>query len=189
MTTLPSRAGSVAGYPDHSVTTQLPLRHGGVVVESRIQARGLYLPPPLRLPPDAPSPFAWARRFGDRVHISGHGPQAPDGNPAGPFGRVGIEVSPDEARQAARLALLAVLGSLKREIGDLGRVAAWLRLEGFVLTAAGFDRATTVVTAASELLVDLFGPETGRHARTAVGVTATPLNSPVVIAAEVALRA
>lgn len=186
MSTLPSRISSVA---DRSITTQLPLRHGGVVVESRIQARRLYLPQPPRLPADVPAPFSWARRFGDRVYVSGHSPQAPDGNPIGPYGRVGIEVSPDQARQAARLALLGVIGSLKREIGDLGRVAAWLRIEGFVLTTAGFDRATTVVAAASELLVDLFGPEIGRHARTAIGVAATPLNSPVVIAAEVALRA
>lgn len=158
-------------------------------IEDRIAARGLYLPAPIRMPAETAMPFAWARRHRDRVYVSGHGPQAPDGSAAGPFGRVGIEVSPDEARHAARLAMLAVLGTLKRELGDLGRIAAWLRIESFVLSAPGFDRTTGIVGAASELVLDLFGPDIGRHARTAVGVVATPLNSPVVIAAEVALHA
>ncbi len=125
---------------------------------------------------------------GDRVFISGHGPQAPDGAVIGPFGRVGAEVSPEEAAEAARLAALAAIASLRRAIGSLDRVAAWLRVEGYVLAAPGFERTTNVVNGASRLIVEAFGEEVGRHARTAMGVAATPLSCPVVIAAEVALR-
>ncbi|MEI9964902.1 MAG: RidA family protein [Caulobacteraceae bacterium] len=122
------------------------------------------------------------------MFISGHGPQAPDGAVIGPFGRVGAEVSPEEAAEAARLAALAAIASLRRAIGSLDRVAAWLRVEGYVLAAPGFERTTNVVNGASRLIVEAFGEEVGRHARTAMGVAATPLSCPVVIAAEVALR-
>lgn len=83
---------------------------------------------------------------------------------------------------------MGAIASLKRAIGSLDRVAAWLRVDGFVLTAPGFDRTTDVINAASRLIISAFGDEIGRHARTAMGVAATPLSCPVVIAAEVALR-
>jgi enamine deaminase RidA (YjgF/YER057c/UK114 family) len=132
--------------------------------------------------------FAWARVFTDRVYVSGHGPQAADGTVIGPFGRVGVEVTPEQAAEAARFATLAVLGSVKRAIGDLDRIAAWLRIDGFVLVVPGFDRTTNVVNGCSRLVAELFGDEVARHARTAIGVAATPLSCPVVIAAELALK-
>jgi hypothetical protein len=92
-----------------------------------------------------------------------------------------------EPRRELRL-LRRDLGSLKRAIGDLDRIAAWLRIEGFILAAPGFDRTTNVLNGCSELLLDLFGPEVGEHARFAMGVAATPLSCPVVVAGEVALR-
>ncbi len=94
----------------------------------------------------------------------------------------------EEAVQAARLATLSILGSIKREIGDFNRIAAWLKVDGFVLVAPGFDRTTTVVNGCSALLTDLFGADVGRHARTAMGVASTPLRCPVVIAAELVMR-
>jgi enamine deaminase RidA (YjgF/YER057c/UK114 family) len=159
-----------------------------MTIEARLAVMGLYLPEPAKVPPEVVLDFAWARVHGDRVHVSGHGPQAPDGQVIGPFGRVGAEVSAEEAAQAARLATLSVLGSVKRAIGDLDRVTAWLRVDGYVLVAPGFDRTTNVVNGCSGLLVELFGPEVGGHARTAMGVAATPLSCPVVIAAELAFR-
>jgi enamine deaminase RidA (YjgF/YER057c/UK114 family) len=157
-------------------------------IEQRIAALGLYLPEPAKVPPNVVIDFAWARVLGDRVYVSGHGPQAADGTVVGPFGRVGLEVTPEQAAEAARLATLAVLGSVKRAIGALDRVAAWLRIDGFVLVAPGFDRTTNVVNGCSRLVVELFGEDIGRHARTAMGVSATPLSCPVVIAAELALK-
>lgn len=157
-------------------------------IENRIAALGFELPDPARLPPGVAIDFAWARVHEDRAFLSGHGPQALDGTIIGPFGRVGAEVRPEEAERAAGLAALAAIASLKRAIGSLERVAAWLRVDGYVLAAPGFDRTTNIVNGASRVIVDLFGEAIGRHARTAIGVAATPLSCPVVIAAEIALK-
>lgn len=157
-------------------------------VEERMQALGLHVPAAAKVPPQLSTAFHWARVYGDRVFLSGHGAQERDGSLAGPFGHVGKDVTAEQATSSARLAMLSVLGSLKRAIGDLGLVAAWLRVDGFVLAAPGFDGTTNVIDGASELLIDVFGPEVAAHARTATGVAATPLSYPVVIAAEVAVR-
>jgi len=158
-----------------------------MIIEDRLREMGVHLPSEGKVPPRVVIDFAWARVHNDRVYISGHGPQAPDGAIVGPFGHVGTEVSPEEAAEAAKLAALSAIASLKRAIGSLDRVAAWLRLDGFVLSAPGFDRTTNVVNGASRLIIEAFGEDIGRHARTAMGVAATPLSCPVVIAAEVAL--
>ncbi len=158
-------------------------------IEDRIAELGLYLPEPAKAPPGVIIDFAWARAHGDRVFISGHAAQAPDGALNGPFGRVGMEVTPEQATEAGRLAALAAIASLRRSIGSLDRVAAWLRVDGYVLADPGFKGTTNVINGASRLIVELFGEEIGRHARTAMGVAATPLSCTVVIAAEVALRA
>jgi enamine deaminase RidA (YjgF/YER057c/UK114 family) len=157
-------------------------------IESRIEQMGFYLPAQAKAPQGVIIDFAWTRVYGDRVFISGHGPQAPDGAIVGPFGPVGTEVSLEQATESAKLAALSAIASLKRAVDSLDRVAAWLRVEGFVLTAPGFDRTTNVVNGASRLIIEAFGEDIGRHARTAMGVAATPLSCPVVIAAEVALR-
>lgn len=158
------------------------------VIEDRIRSMGLYLPEPAKVPANVVIDFAWARIFDNRVYVSGHGPQAPDGSIVGPFGPVGADVTPEQAADAARLATLSVLASVKRAIGDLDRITAWLRIDGFVLTAPGFDRTTNVVNGCSRLLSELFGPDIANHARTAMGVAATPLSCPVVIAAELAFE-
>jgi enamine deaminase RidA (YjgF/YER057c/UK114 family) len=157
-------------------------------IDARLDELKYCLPAPAQVPPGVVIDFAWARVHGDRVSLSGHGPQSPDGTVIGPFGRVGAEVSSEQAAEAARLAALSAIASLKRAIGSLDRVAAWVRVDGFVLTAPGFERTTNVINGASRLIVDVFGDEIGRHARTAMGVAATPLSCSVVIAAEVALR-
>ena len=157
-------------------------------VEAKLQALGLALPAPVKVPPGVNVPFCWVRAYGDRVHVSGHGPLAADGSVVGPFGRVGADVSAEQAFEAARSATLAVLASLKRELGDLDRVCAWLTISGMVNVAPGFVQTTNVINACSELILELYGPDVGRHARTAIGMAQLPLNLPVVIAAEVAIR-
>lgn len=156
--------------------------------EERLAALGLTLPPPVAVPPNVTINFAWARRHGDRVVLSGHGPQAADGSIAPPFGPVGGTVTADEAYRAARLATLGLLATLRRTIGSLDHVAAWLSASGYVAVAPGFTATTNVLNGCSDLLVEVFGPDIGAHARTAIGVAALPVNCPVVIAAEVALR-
>jgi enamine deaminase RidA (YjgF/YER057c/UK114 family) len=157
-------------------------------IERRLEELGLVLPEPTKLPPGVEVPFAWVRLHGDRAYVSGHGPLNRDGSPAGPFGRVGAEVSAEQGYTAAQLATLSVFSSLKRTLGDLDRIAAWLVISGMVNVAPGFTQTTNVINGSSELVLNVFGSEVGRHARTAIGMAQLPLNLPVVIAAEVAVR-
>src|SRR5579871_4412474 len=139
-------------------------------IESRIAALGLVLPEPIRLPPDVNLPFAWVHVRGTRAFISGHGPLNRDGSVAPPFGKVPDEVSVEAAYQAARLTCLSILSSLKRELGDLDRVTAWLAVRGFVNANPGFTRTPQVINGFSDLILQLYGPEVGQHARSAIGV-------------------
>ena len=154
-------------------------------VEAKLQEMGLSLPEPMRLPPGAELPFAWVRVRGNRAYVSGHGPLNPDGSLCGPFGKVGAEVSPEEGYEAARGCALSILASLKRELGDLDRIAAWLVVHGFVNGAPDFGGTAGVVNGFSDLILTLYGPDAGSHARTAPGVATLPLNHAVFVAAEV----
>lgn len=152
------------------------------LVESRLDKLGLILPPALNL--EASFPFRTGLVRGNRVLISGHGPQAADGTFAAPLGRVGAELTPEQGYQAARLVALSILGTLKRTIGELDRVTAWTRVFGMVNSAPGFMAQPAVINGFSDLVLELFGPEIGAHARSAVGMI-LPFNIPVEIEAEV----
>jgi enamine deaminase RidA (YjgF/YER057c/UK114 family) len=154
-------------------------------IEARLQEMGLVLPESMKAPAGVKLPFANVRVRGNRAYIAGHGPLMPDGSLARPLGKVGAEVSEQEAYQSARLVTLAILASLKRELGDLDRVTAWLRIFGMVNTAPGFNRQPAVINGFSDLILDLYGPEVGQHARSAVGMAALPFDIPVEIEAEV----
>ena len=91
----------------------------------------------------------------------------------------------DEGYQAARIVALSILSSLKRTLGDLDRVTAWLRVFGMVNSAPGFDRQPAVINGFSDLILELYGPEVGQHARSAVGMAELPFGIPVEIEAEV----
>jgi enamine deaminase RidA (YjgF/YER057c/UK114 family) len=158
-------------------------------IEQALTDLCLELPAPLRMPPGVELGFPWVRVIGDRAYISGHGPLEPDGSLAKPFGKVGVEVTEAEAYQAARLTALAVLSSLRSELGDLDRVRAWVRVFGMVNTAPGFTRMPAVINGFSDLIVQLWGPERGAHARSAVGLAELPFGLPVELEAEVLLRA
>jgi enamine deaminase RidA (YjgF/YER057c/UK114 family) len=154
-------------------------------VERRLVELGLALPASVALPQEVEIPFAWVRVSGNRAFVSGHGALAVDGSPAGPFGKVPSEVTLQEAQDSARLATLAILASLKAVLGDLDCVSAWLMVNGYVNAEPGYPQTTAVMNPCSELIVDLYGSDTGNHARTAIGVATVPLNLPVVISAEV----
>ncbi|MCY4061223.1 MAG: RidA family protein [Chloroflexi bacterium] len=156
-------------------------------IERRLAEMGLELPPPVKAPPDVVLPFSFVRIHGGIAYISGHGPQEADGSVAGPFGAVGSEVTVEQGYEAARAVALSMLGSLKRELGDLDRVSAWLRLHGMVNCAPDFARQPAVINGCSDLLLALYGPDRGAHARSAVGMSALPFNMAVEIEAMAAI--
>jgi enamine deaminase RidA (YjgF/YER057c/UK114 family) len=160
-----------------------------MTIEDRLRALGLGLPAPTRAPSGVALPFAWVRVVGNRAVISGHGPTNPDGTLAPPFGKVGAAVTAEQAQYAARLTALAILASLKRELGDLERVERWVRVFGMVNVAPGFDRQPAVINGFSDLILELYGPDRGQHARSAVGMAELPFGMPVEIEAEVLVRA
>jgi enamine deaminase RidA (YjgF/YER057c/UK114 family) len=114
---------------------------------------------------------------GDLVHVSGHGPVAPDGLVKG---KVGSALTIDEGRRAARLTGLSLLATLQAELGSLDRVDRIVKVLGMVNCAPGFDQIPTVIDGCSDLLVEVFG-DRGRHARSAVGLAELPFGIAVEI--------
>ena len=95
-------------------------------------------------------------------------------------GKVGKEVSEEDAYAAARLAALNCVSELHHVLGDLGRVREIVKVTGYVASAPGFGQQPRVVNGASELFQELWG-ENGRHARAAIGVAELPFDGPVEI--------
>lgn len=151
--------------------------------EERLHALGLRLPT-LSTPRGA---YVRARRAGSLLFVAGHGP-APDDEGRRPTGRVGAELTVEQGYDAARRAGLGILATLAAELGDLSRVAAVVRVLGFVNVAPGFSATPPVIDGCSDLLVAVFGEEIGRHARSAVGVAVLPYDLPVECEAIVAVR-
>jgi enamine deaminase RidA (YjgF/YER057c/UK114 family) len=156
-------------------------------IEARLAELGLTLPPPVRPPSGVVLPFRLVRTLGNRAVISGHGPQAADGSIAGPFGKVGRELTVEQGYAAARLSALSMLGSLRHELGDLDRITNWLRVFGMVNSAPGFNRQPAVINGFSDLILQLWGDAAGAHARSAVGMVELPFDIPVEVEAEVVI--
>ena len=158
------------------------------IIEQKLAALGLQLPGPIQLPPGVKFPFQFVRIAGTRAFVSGHGPQNLDGTIAAPLGKVGRELTVEQGYQQARTVALTVLGSLQRALGDLDRVRQWNRVFGMVNSAPGFNRQPLVINGFSDLVLELWGPEAGAHARSAVGMAELPFDIPVEIEAEVDLK-
>lgn len=148
---------------------------------------GLELPPAVKAPPGVALPFRFVRVLGNRALVSGHSPQAADGSIAGPFGKLGRELTVQQGYTAARLTALSVLGSLSRALGDMDRVTNWVRVFGMVNSAPGFVSQPAVINGFSDLILQLWGDEAGAHARSAVGMAELPFGIPVEVEAEVAI--
>jgi enamine deaminase RidA (YjgF/YER057c/UK114 family) len=118
------------------------------------------------------------------VYVSGHGPL--DGDTI-VTGKVGADLTLEQARDAARLTGLSILATLQDELGDLDRIARIVRVFGMVNVAAGFDQTPAVVNGCSDLLVEVFG-DAGRHARSAVGMAELPFGIAVEIELTARLR-
>ncbi len=131
--------------------------------------------------PEMPAPIAnYVRtvRSGNLVFLSGHGPLKPEGGYV--TGKVGKDLTLEQGYEAARLTAIALLSSLKGEIGDLERVERVVRVFGMVNTTADFVDHSKVINGASDLLVEVFG-ERGKHVRAAVGMVSLPIGLAVEI--------
>ncbi|NDL60436.1 RidA family protein [Phytoactinopolyspora mesophila] len=102
-------------------------------------------------------------------------------------GKVGAEVSPEEAHECAQQCALNALAAVRAEAGELSAITRVVKVVGFVASAAGFTAQPQVINGASELLGKVFG-DAGQHARSAVGVAVLPLDAPVEIEMIVEVR-
>lgn len=133
----------------------------------------------LELPPVAAPVAAYvpAVRSGNHVYTSGQLPMV-DGKLAA-VGKVGAEITPEQAKEMARRCALNALAAIDSVVG-LDSIVKVVKVVGFVASAEGFTGQPVVINGASELLGDVFG-EAGQHARSAVGVAELPLGAPVEI--------
>ncbi|MEU8921131.1 RidA family protein [Kitasatospora sp. NPDC048545] len=151
------------------------------VVESKLAELGLTLPP-VAAPVAAYVP---ALQSGEFVFTSGQLPVVGGKLPS--TGKVGAEVSPEEAKELAQTCALNALAAVKSVIGDLDRIERVVKVVGFVASAPDFTGQPGVVNGASELLGKVLGPA-GVHARSAVGVAVLPLDAPVEVELQVRVK-
>ena len=152
-------------------------------ISERLAELGLTLPQPFAAPPGLEFRFDLVRISGGLGYVSGHIPA--DGSEVLITGRVGDGLTLEQGQEAARLTTLSILASLERELGDLDRVAGWVKALGLVQCGAGFDKPPAVINGFTDLVLDIWGEPAGRHARSAIGAAQLPFDVPVEIEAVV----
>ena len=143
-------------------------------IEERLDELGIDLP-------EVSAPVANyvnAVHSGNLLFLAGKGPRKPDGSYI--TGRVGDELTLEEAQEAARLTAINQLAVLKTELGDLNRVKRIVKVNGMVNSPPGFGNQPEVINGFSDLMVEVFGVR-GKHARAAVGMSSLPRNIAVEI--------
>lgn len=143
-------------------------------VEGRLKELGIKLVIPN--PPTAN--YLKAKRTGNLIYLSGHGPDKPDGSQV--IGKLGSDLSLEQGKEAARFTGISLLSSLKAEIGDLNKVKSVVKALGMVNADPSFTNHSQVINGFSDLMVEVFG-EKGKHARSAVGMSSLPSNIAVEI--------
>jgi enamine deaminase RidA (YjgF/YER057c/UK114 family) len=141
---------------------------------------GIELPPPF---PPAGNYLACVID-GGLVHVGGHGPIAGDNVVRG---KVGTDLTLEQAQQAARMTGLSILATLNAQLRELDRIERIVKVFGMVNCASGFNQTPAVINGCSDLLVEVFG-EAGRHTRSAVGMGELPFDIAVEIELTARLR-
>lgn len=145
--------------------------------ESRIVELKLELPP-------APKPGGVYKPvvvIGNLAYVSGHGPLKPDGTTI--KGRVGSDLTLEEGKAAARQVGLAILATVRQELGSLNRIKRLIKTLGMVNSAPEFYQHPAVINGYSELMAEVFGADSGIGARSAVGMGPLPGNIAVEVEA------
>ena len=150
-------------------------------IKEKIESLGLTLPV-AALPVAAYVP---AVRTGDLVFVAGQLPLV-DGKIV-KEGKVGKEVTPEEAKEMAQVCALNALAAIAL-VADIDQIERIIRVGGFVNSIPGFFAISPIINGASELFIKLFGEVNGKHARTAIGVAELPLNAPVEVEVLVEIR-
>ena len=143
-------------------------------IEDRLSRLGYTLPDP----PEPAGNYLPASRSGNQLWLAGVGSRTADGSRIS--GKLGSDLSLEEGYLAARWCALNLLSRMKAELGDLNRVARFVKVVGFINSAPGFEGQAAVLDGASDLFVELFG-DAGRHARSAPGMAALPGNIAVIV--------
>jgi enamine deaminase RidA (YjgF/YER057c/UK114 family) len=153
---------------------------GAMTIADRLAFLGIELPPPF------PPAGNYLARLIDEglVYVGGHGPIVGDQMIRG---KVGVDLTLEQGREAARITALSILATLQAELGDLGRIQRIIKVFGMVNVAPGFDLTPAVIDACSDLLIEIFG-DAGRHTRSAVGLAELPFGIPVEIELVARLR-
>lgn len=152
--------------------------------EEKLKAMGIELPTPKPVDTDAWN-LVLCRQVGNLVYVSGEGPEFPDGTWIS--GRLGEDITIEEAQEAARVCAINLMASLKSHIGSLDRVKQIVKLLCMVNSTPDFHDQPKVANGCSDLLVEVFG-EAGRHARSAVGVASFYMNIPIEVEMIVELK-
>jgi enamine deaminase RidA (YjgF/YER057c/UK114 family) len=152
-----------------------------MTIAARLQSLGIALPP-VAVPAAAYVPFV---RTGNLVFVSGHIARR-DGKPW--VGQLGLTMGTEEGQTAARAIAIDLLGTLQAAAGDLDRVARIVKVMSLVNSTPTFTEQHLVTNGCSQLLVDVFGPEVGAHARSAFGVAQIPMGACVEIELVAELR-
>lgn len=143
--------------------------------EARLEAIGLSLPPA----PEAVANYVGLVRVGELAFVSGHGPI--ENGELVYRGKLGRDMETETGQEAARLVTLNMLATLKADLGELDRVERVVKLLVMVNSAPDYTEQPLVANGASDLLVEIFGEERGKHGRSAVGMGALPYGISVEI--------
>lgn len=138
-----------------------------MTIEARLKELHIELPPV----PKPAGTYVHAVRTGNLLFLAGKGPFSPDGSV--PTGKVGRDVSTEEAHRHARSVGLTLISVMKETLGNLDRVSRIVKVLGMVNAMPEFGEQPKVINGCSDLFVEVFG-EKGRHARSAVGMGSLP---------------
>jgi enamine deaminase RidA (YjgF/YER057c/UK114 family) len=150
-------------------------------IADRLAELGLELPEAFAPPPGVEFPFDLVKVSGGLGYVSGHLPA--DGSEVLVTGRVGDDLDLERGYEAARLVGLSIFASLEQELGDLDRVSGWVKALGLVQCGGGFDRPPAVINGFTDLVLEVWGEPSGRHARSAIGAAELPFEMSVEVEA------
>ena len=154
-------------------------------IEAKLKAMGYTLPEPFTFPKKNRRGCV---RVGSILYVSGHGLDLPPLPGVRQTGKFGVDITEDEGYATARAVALTMLASIRQEIGDLDKVKQVVRLFGMCNVTPDYARMPQIIDGASDLFFELYGPEAGCHARSAVGMAALPRGIAVEINGEFEVR-